>query len=106
MKKLLSLALAALLLCAASLSVAEEAMTPGTYTASGDGFGGKIVLNVTVDEKGVTAVEVVENAETPEFGGAALPKLVDEAVAGGAFSVDAVAGATLTSGSLQGARAA
>ena len=103
MKKLLSLALAALLLCAASLSVAEEAMTPGTYTASGDGFGGKIVLNVTVDEKGVTAVEVVENAETPEFGGAALPKLVDEAVAGGAFSVDAVAGATLTSGGFNAA---
>jgi fumarate reductase flavoprotein subunit len=97
MKKLTCLFLSAVLMVFAISCLAEGTVTPGTYTGSGAGFGGKIVLNVTVDENGVSSVEVAEQSETPEIGGAALPKLAEAAAASHAYSVDAVAGATFTS---------
>ncbi len=97
MKKLSCIFVLLLLCIFAVSSMAENTMTPGTYEVSGNGFGGKIVMDVTVGESGVTGIEVKEQAETPEIGGAALPKLVEAAVSTGAFSVDSVAGATLTS---------
>ena len=106
MKKWMSV-IAALLLCVFTLgAVAEDALTPGTYEVSADGFAGKIVLDVTVDEKGVTAVEVKEHSETPGIGEAALPTLSDAAVSTGAFAVDSIAGATFTSNGFNAALAA
>lgn len=97
MKKWTCLFLSAILMVFAISCLAEGTITPGTYTGSGDGFGGKIVLNVAIDENGVSTVEVAEQTETPEIGGAALPKLAEAATESHAFSVDAVAGATFTS---------
>ena len=91
-------AVAMLLMCLFALgALAEEALTPGTYEVSADGFAGKIVMDVTVDASGVAAVEVKEHSETPGIGEAALPVLAEAAASSHAFSVDGVAGATFTS---------
>ena len=106
MKRLLSL-FVALLLCVSALpAMADGALTAGTSDVTADGFGGKIVLAVTVGEAGVTAVEVKEHSETEGIGAAALPVLVEAAVSTGAFEVDAVAGATVTSKAFNAALAA
>ena len=105
MKHMMSL-IAMLLLCVFAFGAcAESALVPGTYEVSADGFGGKIVMDVTVDANGVTGIEVKEQAETPEFGGAALPVLTEEALSSGAFAVDAYAGATFTSNAFNAALA-
>lgn len=99
MKKSIAL-LAALVLLATScmsFAFAEATAASGTYTGQGDGYGGKIVLEVTVEEGGVTAVTVTEQNETPGIGGVALEKMVEQAVASKAFTADTIAGATLTS---------
>ena len=46
--------------------------TPGTYTASSQGFGGPVDVTVTVGNKGgITDVAIAGAAETPDVGGAA-----------------------------------
>ena len=105
MKKTISIILA-LILCMSALNLAIGAgLTPGTYEVSADGFVGKIVLDVTVDEKGITGIDVKESSETPEFGGKALPTLVDAATSTGAFAVDTVTGSTVTSNAFNAALA-
>ena len=74
----------------------------GTFTASAQGFGGDVVVTVTVDASGkITAATVTGDKETPAIGGAALATLAEQIKAKGA--IDGVAGATLTS---NGAKAA
>ena len=98
MKRFVSLIMACIMLFSVLVTAtAENALTPGVYEAEANGFVGPIVLSVTVDANGVTAVEVKEQSETPGIGEAALPQLVDAAVASGAFQVDTVSGATFTS---------
>ena len=106
MKKLLGLLLVLALALGMVPVFAEAALNPGTYEVTADGFGGPIVLEVTVDAEGVAAVEVKEHAETEDVGAAALPVLVEEAVSSKAFAVDAVAGATFTSQGFNAALAA
>lgn len=77
---------------------------PGTYEGSGDGYGGALVINVTVNEEGkISDIQVKENTETPEVGGAALETLINSAIDGQKSEVDAVAGATVTSGGFNAA---
>ena len=69
------------------------------------GMGNELVLRVTLDGDTVTDVEVIKQTETPEYGGKALPKLVEMAVASGNGDVDVVAGATMTSAAFMDAMA-
>ena len=46
----------------------------GVYEGKGTGFGGEIVLSVTVEDGKVANVEVVSDAETPTIGELALPE--------------------------------
>ena len=61
------------------------------------GMGNELVLRVTLDGETVTDVEVIKQSETPDYGGKALPKLIEMAVASGTDDVDVVAGVTMTS---------
>ena len=70
------------------------AYAPGTYEGSAQGFGGAVVVTVTVDANGITDVTIKGDGETPAIGGAALETLAQQARTG---TVDGVAGATLTS---------
>lgn len=77
--------------------------TPGSYTGSADGFGGKVTATVTVSDKGIDAVVLAGNDETPELGGVALEKLTPLFVEAQSSQVDAISGSTITSVAAMGA---
>lgn len=64
---------------------------------SGDGIGGDIVVKVTYADGAIQAVEVLEQNETPEFGGAALKELPAMVVEANSTDIDGIAGSTITS---------
>ncbi len=68
-------------------------------------MGNELVLRVTLDGDTVTDVEVIKSTETPDYGGKALPQLVEMAVASGTGDVDVVTGATMTSAAFMDAMA-
>ncbi len=96
MKRLCCLALTlALLACAIPTALAEY--TPGTYTAEATGHEAGLVVTVTVDENGITAVDLDVSHETPEIGGAAKDSLIEQIMAAQGADIDGVSGATETS---------
>ncbi len=50
-----------------------EGIADGTYTGTGQGYGGKIELAITVEGGQITACEVVSSSETATLGELALP---------------------------------
>lgn len=118
MKKLFSAILAASLMlsivaCGSTSSserddaAADSLFTAGTYTGEGEGYGGAMVVEVTVDADKILSVEVVEHSETAGISDPAFAKVPDEIVTGQTLAVDTVAGCTLASqGIIDGATAA
>ena len=98
MKKALSLILACAMIACAFVPAMADGMTAGTYEATAPGFGGDLRLSVTVDADKITAIDVLEHKETEGIGAAALPVLVEKALEGQTVTLDAVSGATVTSG--------
>lgn len=89
MKKIVSLFLCVAMIFAAS-ALAESAITPGTYEGAGEGFDAAgIKVNVTLNEEGIEAIEVLENNETPSVGGAAMETLIPQIIEGQTLAVDA-----------------
>lgn len=89
---------AAILLCALMMfGACAQAMVPGTYEASEQGFGGAVSVSVTVDETAITAVTATGEGETPALGGAAMEQLAQDMLEAQTPNVDAMAGATVTS---------
>lgn len=78
-----------------------------TYTATADGFIGPVSVSITFNDDGtIASATAVGNEETPEYGGAALPKLCEALVSAGSADIDVVAGATFTSnGFIEAAKA-
>ena len=62
-----------------------------------NGIGGKIVVRVTYADGTISDVEVLEQNETPEFGGAALEELPAKVVEANSTEADVITGATITS---------
>ena len=81
----------------ASATPADAKFTPGTYTATADGFGGPITISVTTSESAIESVDVLENSETLGIGQVALEKLPAQVVETQSIGLDAVSGATVTS---------
>jgi fumarate reductase flavoprotein subunit len=75
----------------------SAALTDGEYTATVDGQEGQMTVKTVIAGGKIAAVEVVENHETPSIAAAAIEKVPAAIVAGNTATVDAVAGATLTS---------
>lgn len=67
---------------------------PGTYTATTEGHGGDITVQVTFSEKAITAVKIQKQGETAGLGDQALQEVADKIVQGQTLAVDAVSGAT------------
>ena len=80
----------------------EITVGDGTYRGSAQGFGGELVVEVTVSGGKITEIEVVENQETPFIASAAF-KTLPQAIIEAQGPVDAVSGATVTSGAVQAA---
>ena len=89
----------------AGVSLAETAAiyTPGTYTASAPGFGGEVVVTITVDETSILSATVEAAGETAGIGSVAAEKLVEEILAKQSHQIDAVSGATRTSDAVRAA---
>jgi len=68
----------------------------GVHRGRADGFGGELVVEVTVEGGRITAIEVVENSETPFVADNAFKKLIP-AIIEAQGPVDVVSGATFTS---------
>ena len=66
---------------AKSEQVDVASVPDGTYEGHGQGFGGEMVLSVTVAGGKITACEVVSDAETPTIGELALPTYCEDIVA-------------------------
>lgn len=70
---------------------------PGTYRGEGEGYGGTIEVDVTVDEYGITEVSVVSHNEDPRVAGKAIETLPKAILKAQSADVDALSGATMTS---------
>ncbi|MDO5456704.1 MAG: FMN-binding protein, partial [Eubacteriales bacterium] len=83
------------------------AYTPGTYTASADGFGGPVDVTVQIGSNGgITDVTITGDKETPDIGGAAIPVLKKAILTNQSADIDGVSGATFTSDAVKTAAAA
>lgn len=81
-----------------SMDDAKGEFTPGTYTATANGFGGDVEVTVTIgDNGGISSVDIVGEGETPDVGGAAIPQLRDKVLEAQSADIDGVSGATITS---------
>ncbi|MBP3521048.1 MAG: FMN-binding protein, partial [Oscillospiraceae bacterium] len=78
---------------------------PGTYTGTGAGFGGDVIVTITVDDNNITSVTVTGDSETAAIGGAALGTLADQIKAAQSADIDGVSGASVTSGAAKEAAA-
>ena len=61
----------------ADVTTAEETTaaalySPGTYEGTAKGFGGDVVVKITVDAASITDVTAAGEGETPDKGGAAI----------------------------------
>ena len=99
MKKLLSLVLICLMAIPA-FACAE------TFAASSAGFGGEVVVALTIEDGKIVGAQITGDSETPAIGGAALDPLAEQLIAAGSAEIDGVAGATVTSDAVRTAAAA
>lgn len=81
-----------------SLFDMSRALTDGEYTATVDGQEGLMTVKTVVADGRIASVEVVENAETEAIAAGALSAIPQAIVEANSVDVDAVAGASLTSG--------
>lgn len=96
MKKILSVLLAMMMLL--SLSAFAQAQYPdGTYQGEGEGFGGAILVSVTVLDGKITDIELLEHSETAGISDAAVEQIPADIIEAQSVDVDVVAGATYTS---------
>ena len=75
----------------------SRALTDGEYTATVDGQNGPMTVKTVVASGKIASVEIVENNETPGIAAPAIEIVTAAIVANNDATVDAVAGATLTS---------
>ncbi|MBQ7886220.1 MAG: FMN-binding protein [Clostridia bacterium] len=95
MKKILSLALVAVML----LSIAALAQAD-TLTGIAKGFGGELTVTVTTEGDKITAVTVDSHNETNGIGTLAIDQLPAKIVEANSADVDTVASATVTSNAI------
>lgn len=96
-RRFFSVLLCVCLLTAAVPALAESFYIPGVYTATAQGGGGGVTVEVVFDETQIASVIIVEHSETAGICEPAIESLPDLIVEGQTLAVDAVAGATVTS---------
>ena len=82
-----------------------RALNDGEYTATVDGQTGPMTVKVVIASGKIASVEVVENNETPAIAAPAIEAVTAAIVAANDVTVDAIAGATLTSNRIMNAAA-
>lgn len=72
-------------------------VSDGTYYGTGTGFAGKIKVAVTVKDKQITAIEIVENEADDDMFFSRAKGVIDKIISGQTLEVDVVSGATYSS---------
>lgn len=72
-------------------------VSDGTYYGTGTGFAGKIKVAVTVKDKQITAIEIVENEADDDRFFSRAKGVIDKIISGQTLDVDVVSGATYSS---------
>lgn len=93
-------------LCAAATMSACSAASSEQRVGRAQGYGGPLTVSVTTKAGKITDVSVISHAETPGVGTRAIDVLPDRIVAQGAWTVETVSGATVTSRAILDAVAA
>ena len=75
--------------------------TAGTYEGKAMGFGGDVVVTVTVDNEKIKEVVLVGDGETESVGKAALSTLSDQIIKAQSSDIDGVVGATVTTAAVK-----
>ena len=84
-----------------SLFDMSQPLTDGEYEASVEGQEGKMIVKTTITDGKINNVEIVEQHETAGVADAALETLPQAIVEANSVDIDAVSGASLTSGRIQ-----
>lgn len=87
----------ACMLCACT---SASSYKPGTYTGTGEGNNGDVIVQVTVNENAIVKVEVIQQEETAGIADPALEKIPEEIVANNTADVDVISGCTNTSNAI------
>ena len=98
MKKCLNILMAFLMV--AALGGCSQKAESKTYTSTQQGFGGKVVVTLTMEGDKITKVEVEGNEETEGIGSKAIEELPSKIVEANGVDVDVVSGATVTSNAI------
>ena len=107
MKKHLSLILAFAMVISllSGLAAAESIYTPGTYEAARNGMNGPVTVTMTFSEDAILSVQAVGELETKGLGDVAIGQLTQAIMNRQSADVDAVTGASVTSGAMLAAAA-
>lgn len=76
---------------------AEGAYTDGTYEGTGQGYGGDILVEVTVNDGVISAIEVIDHGETQGISDAAFAEVPDAIIEANSADVDVASGASESS---------
>jgi len=77
--------------------VAVEEFEDGTYTGTGEGFGGPIEVEATVENNEIVSVDILSHSESPDISDPAIEEIPQAIVDSNSTDVDATSGATVTS---------
>ena len=101
MKKALAMLLAlVMLLSLAGTAAFADGYTPGTYTGEAEGMHSTVTVTLTVDENGITGVQLDTSGETETIGAAHDEEFIAQIMEQGA-NIDGVTGASVTSGAIR-----
>ena len=78
----------------------DNLFIPGVYKGTSKGFGGDVTVTVQVSENAIDSVEIEGDHETENIGSFAVSMLGDRILAAQSPNVDALTGATVTSGAI------
>lgn len=82
---------------ALSAAGGTQSFTDGEFEGTGEGFGGPIKVKVVVSGGKITAIELLENSETPGLGDVGAQNVIDSIIAEQKTDVDVSSGATFSS---------
>ena len=82
---------------AAPAAEGPVAFTAGTYTGTGTGYNGPVVLDVTFTEDAISDIVVAESKETAHVGTPAYDIVIPDAIEACGSGIDGATGATFTS---------
>ena len=93
-----------LALCALSVGAQAEGAN-GVYESTAKGFGGDVTVSVTLEGGRIVDVKAVGDKETAGVGSRAIDELPGKMIEANSTDVEAVTGATITSGAIKAAAA-